>query len=279
MDHSDWEPVPEPSASPFVDAVSNMARRISSLRAPDSSSDADGPRPGSDSSSDIDDGPILARQAERISERRKLTFSGLFDGPPGDDAADDSGEPQPQAYPLPPAAPAPGVVGHTPVPAAPDQAVVEAALQALHANEESPAAGVEGNEDDEGGRGAVYLDTGLEEVRALCVWRKAGRAGEELGRETTADKPVRLFAHPQELEDLRAQAQVDAEALEAAQEENWALKARTQVRLLRVCFRNWSPARFCAAVAGIQPPWGLTLCTWLGHVRVPPRRWRPRLRP
>ena len=175
MDHEvDWEPVPEPSASPFVGLDAQGARRLSSLRAPDSSTDTDDPRsggPASDSSSDIDDGPILARRAERnsVTERRKLTFSAVFDGPqPTTDAA----EPQ-QAYPLPPAAPPPGVVGHTPVPVGgPDHAVVEAALQALHREQETSPGG-DGDEQEEAGRGLVYPDRGVEEVRAVCCVRGA----------------------------------------------------------------------------------------------------------
>jgi hypothetical protein len=165
MDHElDWEPVPEPSASPFVGLDALGARRLSSL-------------PASDSSSDIDDGPILARRAERnsVSERRKLTFSTVFDGPQPPDAA----EPQ-QAYPLPPPAPPPGVVGHTPVPVGgPDQAVVEAALQALHRPERASPGG-DGDEHEEG-RGLVYLDSGVEEARAVfCEEPAACEAGEGL---------------------------------------------------------------------------------------------------
>jgi hypothetical protein len=42
----------------------------------------------------------------------------------------------------------------------------------------------------------------------------------------------RLYPTSQELEDLRAQVQADAEALEVAQEEKWALTATVQVCLV-----------------------------------------------
>jgi hypothetical protein len=73
--------------------------------------------------------PVSLRSEPRTE--RRLNFSSTFD-----DAVPNSGGVEgPAVARAPPAAPPPGVVGHTPAPEAPDGRVVEAARYALHGDD------------------------------------------------------------------------------------------------------------------------------------------------